>query len=839
MGTNAGVMPPELSSALRALARVPMLLVASDYDGTLAPIVDDPARARPLRDSILALRGLSELPATHAAVISGRALRDLAVMSRLPDEVSLVGSHGSEFDSGVIADLDDEALRLLQQLVGSVNTIAAGAEGLTSEIKPSSITLHYRNANPEDAARALHQIDVGPASWAGVHRRDGHMVVELGVVGTNKGDALEELRHRLGASAVLFVGDDRTDEDAFAHLRGPDIGIKVGAGETVARYRVNSPEVVSEVLATIVKLRREWLYHESAQPIERHSLLSDRRTYAIVDPMARVVWFSHPRPESPSVFAELIGGAGAGYFAVRPAGEANGALRPIAQRYLPGTMTLETRWATFSVTDEMVPGNSSMLVRTLRGTGRAEVFVAPRLDYGRLSTFAELNGDGVHFVGGIHRFEVRSETPIEWEVRVDGVNSTAVATIELAAGDPVELVFGTDLEDPTDTANSEREEWRAWTRRLVLPSRFRQVVERSALALRALTYEPTGAICAAATTSLPEHVGGTRNWDYRFCWLRDAALTATSLARLGSVGEGVSFLNWVSERVEETSGAHRLRPLYTVLGHDAVEASLDHLSGYAGSRPVRIGNAAESQVQLDVFGPLVDLAATLQAKGAKLPARLIHLVEAIVDGVEVSWRQPDHGIWEERLPPAHHTYTKVMCWLAVRRAIDFWETTAREVPDHWPKLIDEIAADVLTNGWNEDVGSFVVSYGSNELDASVLHIGLSGLLEMHDPRFEQTVAAVERELRFGPTVYRYRREDGLPGDEGGFHLCTGWLIQALARAGRQDDAEELYTRLREAVGPTGLMSEEIDPVTERALGNFPQAYSHLAIIDAGLVLQEG
>ncbi|MEZ5165305.1 MAG: glycoside hydrolase family 15 protein [Acidimicrobiales bacterium] len=363
-------------------------------------------------------------------------------------------------------------------------------------------------------------------------------------------------------------------------------------------------------------------------------------------------------------------------------------------------------------------------------------------------------------------------------------------------------------------------------------------VRRSALTLEALCHRPTGAILAAATTSLPEYIGGIRNWDYRYCWIRDAAWSANALARLGSIDEGMALLDWLLG-VLSSHGVppSRLSPLYTVEGHSLpAEATLGELSGYAGSRPVRIGNAADHQVQLDVFGPVLELIRTLGDLDAPLSVAHWRLVEDLVDAVGERWTEPDQGIWEIRSTPRHHTNSKVMCWVTVDRAVQVAGRVFGRTRPEWEGLRDDIAADVLAHGWNPAVGSFTTAYDGTDLDASVLAVGLYGLVAPDDPRFAATVAAVESALRVGDTLHRYRHDDGLPGEEGGFNLMTSWLIDAKILTGDLDGAAHLFGRYLELAGPTGLIAEEVDPRSGRGLGNFPQAYSHLGLINNALNL---
>ena len=838
----------DLEQRLVELSRVPQLLVACDYDGTVAPLVDDPRRAHPRRETIAAIRELAGLAQTHVAVVSGRSLRDLAVLSRLPDEVHLVGSHGSELDVD-FADTLDADLRALRDLIGQeARRIAGATPGAMVEQKPAGVAVHLRNVADPAAAEALAaRLADGPGRFPGTHLRRLSNVVELAVLETDKGRALDGLRRRVGASAVLFLGDDLTDEDAFATLTGPDVGVKVGPGETGATHRVHDPVDVARVLAQLARLRGEWLTGAGIVALEEHSVLSDQRTLAVVTPDARITWLCLPRVDSAAVFAELVGGPAAGYFAVCPIDGGP----PTRQRYLGASMVLETTFPTFTVTDYLdtsggrageVAGRSD-LIRVLEGNGSVRVEFAPRLDFGRVATGLEVRGDGLVAVGTNEQLVLRSPG-VTWWVEDDGLHQKAVAEVDLTSRTVVlELRGGTDLLDADARPEPVRRRethahWSDWAEGLRLPDTEPELVRRSALLLRALCHGPTGAIVAAGTTSLPEHLGGVRNWDYRYCWLRDAALAARALVGLASTAEALAYLAWLGGVVEQRGAPERLSPLYLVSGrHLPPEAELSDLAGYAGSRPVRIGNAAEGQVQLDQFGPIVDLVWVLAESGAAVGPEQRALVAAMVDAVAVRWPEPDHGIWEERTRTRHHTSSKVMCWLAVDRAIRLERKLAGSAPETWSLLEEAISADVLTRGWNDAAGAFTAVYDdADELDGSVLALGRYGLLDPGDDRFVATVAAVERSLLEGTTVLRYRHDDGLPGREGGFHLMTSWLIDGLALVGRIDDARALFASLCAAAGPTGVVTEEVDPDSGRSLGNLPQAYSHLGLIENALLL---
>ncbi|MEU6581903.1 trehalose-phosphatase [Nocardia sp. NPDC046763] len=840
----------ELRRALSAIARVPRLLVASDYDGTIAPIVSDPTKAYPHRESVSALRALAGLTGTTAAVISGRALRDLAALSRLPVEVQLIGSHGSEFDVGFVHAIDNDAKQLLQEVTTTLTQIAQDNPGASVEIKPASVALHVRNTSPEIGRRAVFAVRQGPASWVGVQTTEGKEVIELAVVETDKGAALDIVRHQQGASAALFIGDDVTDEKAFKRLSGPDVGIKVGDGDSMAEHRVASTEEVSKALAFLLEERRTWLAGASAPRIERLTMLASPRSKALVTPDGTVTWLCHPEPDSAAVFAHLLGGPGAGHFTIQP----ERASLPLSQRYVDGTMTVETRWSSLQVVDylphDVVPERTD-LTRVITGDAKAVITFAPRPEFGQVPVRL-LHATGGLKVEGPNDPIVLRSPGVEWEITDDGNHHTARAVVDPRQGPIVlEMRCGTSDLAPAMRAESDRRReaeryWAEWVGTLELPPLKPDLMKRSALTLRGLVHAPSGSILAAATSSLPEDIGGVRNWDYRYCWLRDASLTAAALVSLGSLGEAEDLLAWVHRVLETLPGPERLHPLYTLYGETLPpEAVIDQLPGYAGSRPVRVGNAANMQVQLDVFGPIVDLISQLaharERKGINDPAKALpdpdwELVHAMVSAVQRRWREADHGIWEIRGNPRHHVYSKVMGWLTVDRALTLSRQFGRPADPEWEPLRDAIADEVRTEGWNDEVQSFTAAYDGTDLDAATLHIGLSGLIEPSDPRFAATVVATEAELRSGSTVYRYHHDDGLPGGEGGFHLCAAWLVEAYLLIGKREDAEALFAQLVDVAGPTGLLSEEYDPVAERSLGNHPQAYSHLGLLRCAQLL---
>ena len=835
----------ELQQRLDDLSRAPVLLVASDFDGTLAPIVSEPSRAEANRESLVALRALAEMPQTHVAIISGRALSDLAAKTLDFERLHLVGSHGSEFEAGITTPLTPEAQALLERIKKEVQDIAAAAPGAVVELKPAGLAFHYRNVDEQLGAATVEAILNGPGQRAGVFVRSGKKVIELSVVQTDKGQALRALRQRLGASAVLFLGDDVTDEDAFATLTGPDVGIKVGAGESVAPYRVTGTTEVAQLLATLSERRSEWLAGSNAVPIQQHWLLSDQRTVALLDPSGSVVWYCLPRIDSPAIFASLLGGPTAGFFQVKSVEHE----KPVEQRYLGDNFILETQWPGFTVTDYLDCGGGRAfqragrtdMLRVIRGRGRVAITYAPRLDFGRVQTQLRACEGGLEVEGSVDPVVLRAPG-LKWDIFEEGPHQTATTLLELK-DEPVvlELRYGTASLAPDPVPEPVRRQrtdkfWSGWAATLNLPSVARDLVGRSALVLKALCYGPTGSFAAAATTSLPEHAGGVRNWDYRFCWPRDAAMSAAALVRLGATGPALRFLDWVLGILDEMEPPALLRPVYTVTGGNlGPEGEIAELPGYLGSRPVRVGNAAAQQLQLDVFGPVADLVALLAARGAALSSEHWRMASAMVEAVGQRWREADHGIWEVRSARQHHVHSKVMCWQCVDRALKLGEYLGRRKRD-WEALRDEIAADVLQHGYHAEERRILAWYADHAPDAAALQVGLSGLLPPDDERFRNTVEYVERHLRVGPTVYRYSYDDGLPGMEGGFNLCTTWLIEAYALLGRHKDAQDLFERYTKLVGSTGLLSEEYDPGAQQALGNYPQAYSHLGLINAALVL---
>lgn len=838
-------MQPDLKNRLEVLARTPLLLVASDYDGTLAELVMDPALAMPDVDALDAFRSLQAVPWTSTAIVSGRSLSDLTAFLRDCAPAYVIGSHGAEWQRSGMSLGGDERDRLLH-LAGIIAQIVEGKPGLRYELKPAGVALHVREAQHATAEAAISSALERCERLPGVHTRRGSHVLEFMVVGVNKGDALRRARHTAGATGVLFVGDDTTDEDVFTTLTGDDVSLKVGDGATAARHRVQGIAEVAEVFRFVAAQRSAWAKARCVVPLDECAVLSDQRTAAVVSPGARISWLCLPRLDSAAIFAELVGDSSAGMFEVSPV-EAGASPRC---RYDGDSFVLVTEWPGLRVTDYLdcsagrafQRAGRADLVRVIEGTSRARIRFAPRLDYGRIATQLRVCESGLEVQGSNDPIVLRS-AGVTWTITGESMHHSAEAIVEPAAGPIVlELRYGTASLSPTAEPEPERRDqnhrfWSGWAHSLKLPSRCPELVKRSALVLKALCYGPTGVIAAAATTSLPEQIGGARNWDYRFCWPRDAAKAAASLVRLGNTGHALKFLDWMLEVVDRCETPDRLHPIYTLSGGDLPpEAELGHLAGFALSRPVRVGNAAANQVQLDVFGPIVHLAALLAERGAPISPDHWRLVRSMVRAVEARWTEPDHGIWEMRLERRHHVHSKVMCWHTVDRALVVEAAVCGTRNRDWITLRDAIREDVLSRGFNRNVGAFTGAYERDEPDAAVLKIGLTGLLEPSDPRWAATVDLISRELRDGPTVRRYRVDDGLPGDEGGMHICTGWLIESLLSLGRIEEATTLFDQFAATFKGPGILTEQFDPRHGLAVGNLAQAYSHLAFIDAAVAL---
>ncbi|WAS90468.1 glycoside hydrolase family 15 protein [Nannocystis punicea] len=602
-------------------------------------------------------------------------------------------------------------------------------------------------------------------------------------------------------------------------------------------------------------------------PIHDHGIIGNMRTIALVGTDGAIDWFCHPRFDSPSVFASLLDDEKGGEFRICAEDQA----APSKQFYWPDTNILITRFfcagGVVEIEDFMPVGDNldhgwhHQIVRRVRAV-RGEVWVRaecrPAFDYARAEHEVELTQHGAVFRSPAVTMSLSANVPLEVAER-GGVR----ARFRLHQGDHAMFVFrgGGENHCPRGPDPDEAETlfrwtvayWRRWLSRCSYRGRWRETVHRSALTLKLLTYEPTGAIVAAPTCGLPEDPGGVRNWDYRYTWMRDAAFTLYGFLRIGFTEEADAFMNWLDRRYHEPprpDGAP-LGLIYTVEGATCIdEFELPHLAGYRGARPVRIGNAAHNQVQLDIYGELLD-AVYLSNKHSRPISydAWIHL-RRIVDYVSDAWHLPDHGIWEPRSGMRHNVNSKVMCWVALDRALRLADKRSFPAPrERWYRARDDIYETIFRRGWSDEEQSFVAAFDERSLDASALLMPLVFFLGPGDPRMLKTLAAIRRSPDQGGLVsdglvYRYHPEqlpDGLPGREGTFNMCSFWLVEALTRAGRADpalleEARLLFERMIGYGNHLGLYSEETGEHGE-ALGNFPQAFTHLSLISSAFNLE--
>jgi GH15 family glucan-1,4-alpha-glucosidase len=577
--------------------------------------------------------------------------------------------------------------------------------------------------------------------------------------------------------------------------------------------------------------------------IEDYAMIGNLRTAALVGRDGSIDWFCAPRFDSAACFAALLGDADNGHWRIAPADHSISS----ARRYRDGTLILETDFksegGSVRVTDCMPTtdeGTSIVrVVRGLSGTVPMRMDMAIRLDYGATIPWVENRHTGLVAVAGPDALYLR--TPIETR----GERYTTVADFSVREGERVSFTLSWHPSyepeppaiDPIWALRGTEHWWRSWSGRCSYKSEWRDQVIRSLVVLKGLTYEPTGAVVAAPTTSLPEAIGGERNWDYRYCWLRDSALTVDALVDSGYLEEALAFRNYMERAV--AGHPRQVSVLYGLAGErDVPERLIDTLRGYEGSKPVRVGNAAADQFQLDVYGEILDAAHRAREIAGQLDPRGWRGQISLVGFVEGVWRDPDEGIWEVRGPRRHFTHSKVMAWVAMDRAVRTVENFGAEGPvDRWRELRDVIHADVLEHGHDAERNTFTQYYGSEELDAATLQIPAVGFLPGDDPRVAGTIEAIKAELMSDGFVRRYSTHpgeshvDGLEGVEGAFLPCTFWLADALMFAGREEEAREVFERALSVGNDLGLYAEEYDPGSKRLLGNFPQAFTHLALIN--------
>ena len=591
--------------------------------------------------------------------------------------------------------------------------------------------------------------------------------------------------------------------------------------------------------------------HTSQAAIEDHGIIGDLHTAALVSTDGDIDWLCLPRFDSPSVFAALLDGERGGRFTVR----AVGATRT-KQMYLPDSNVLLTRFlgehAVLEVVDFMVPhehgshdhrGAHQLVrkIRAVRGRVQVDIRCEPAFDYGRARGEVDVvEGSGAFFSSPAGRLVLRSTVPLH----ADG--AAAVAAPVLQEGDTIALALSRqgsphplDLIEVEELLEATVSFWQSWIRRSRYRGRYREMVERSALTLKLLVHQPTGALVAAATTSLPEAIGGTRNWDYRYTWVRDAAFTVYALMSLGFTQEAGAFTTWLEARCLEAPPGASLQVLYAIDGDPSpAEEALDHLAGYRGSRPVRIGNGAAHQRQLDIHGELMDSVYLFNKHGQPISYSLWVALCRQLDWLEQHWEEPDCGVWEVRGPMQRFTYSTLMTWVAFERAGRIARHRGLPAPlTAWREAADRAYLQVQEQAWNRERRAYVQYPGSSTLDAGALVMPLVKFTGPRDPRFLATLDRIEEELVTDSLVQRYRTDgsDGFVEGEGTFNLCSFWYVEALTRAGRLDQARQVFEKMLTYANHLGLYAEEIGPSGE-ALGNFPQAFTHLALISAAVNL---
>ena len=583
-----------------------------------------------------------------------------------------------------------------------------------------------------------------------------------------------------------------------------------------------------------------------ASRIEDYALLGDCQSAALVSLTGSIDWLCFPRFDSDACFAALLGTEDNGFWKIAPVAE----VRSVRRAYRDGSLNLETEITTDEGTilliDFMAVGEPTpdivRIVVGLSGKVRMRLDLVLRPCYGISIPWVRHIHDGIEAISGPDRFRLTSPS-----VQLRGEDLRTVSDFTVSAGERVPFVFdwsASHLErvpciEPEEALARADQFWLEWSSRAKVDGPYAAVIKRSLITLKALTYAPTGGMVAAPTTSLPEWIGSVRNWDYRYCWVRDATLTLYAMLSAGFTEEARSWREWL---LRAAAGApSQLQILYGIAGERRlVEVELEWLAGYEGSHPVRIGNKASEQLQLDVYGELMDTLHLCGEAGLANTDADWALQRALVVHLETAWKQPDSGIWEVRGPRRHFVHSKVMCWLAFDRAVKSIEKWGVPGPlDRWRAVRDEIHADICANGYDASLNSFVQYYGATELDASVLMMVMIGFLPLDDPRLVGTVAAIERLLMNEGFVHRYisrQHVDGLPEGEGVFLACSFWLADALVLLGRIDDARALFERLISLTNDLGLLSEEYDPQSKRMLGNFPQALSHVALVNTALNL---
>ncbi|MEU8869911.1 glycoside hydrolase family 15 protein [Streptomyces javensis] len=587
-----------------------------------------------------------------------------------------------------------------------------------------------------------------------------------------------------------------------------------------------------------------------AQHIDDYALIGDHQTAALISRHGSIDWLCLPRFDSPACFAALLGDRDNGHWRLAP----KGAGACTSRGYRDDSLVLESVWETETGTVKVIDfmpqrDRAPDVVRIVEGvSGSVEMLGVLRLrfDYGRVVPWVRRTDGHRIAIAGPDSVWLRSEP----EVRTYGEDFSTRSEFTVSAGDQVAFVLTWHpsheprprLIDPYRSLHASLEDWRGWAARCRYEGPYRDAVMRSLITLKALTYAPSGGIVAAPTTSLPERLGGVRNWDYRYCWLRDSTLTLNALLRAGYHEEAVAWRDWLLRAI--AGDPAELQIMYGLTGERRVhEQELSWLEGYERSTPVRVGNDAVDQRQLDIYGEVLDTLHLARASGLPAEPHAWKIQTALMDFLESAWRDPDEGLWEVRGPRRHFVHSKVMAWVAADRAVRAMEADPRLGGDtnRWRAMRDAVHREVCEKGYDPERSTFTQSYGSAELDAATLLIPRVGFLPATDPRVLGTIDAIRRELSEDGLIRRYTTDggvDGLPGSEGAFLACSFWLADALQLAGRHKEARALFERLLALRNDVGLLAEEYDPATGRQLGNFPQAFSHIGLVGTALTLAE-
>jgi GH15 family glucan-1,4-alpha-glucosidase len=582
-------------------------------------------------------------------------------------------------------------------------------------------------------------------------------------------------------------------------------------------------------------------------PIEDYAIIGDTHTAALVSRSGSIDWLCLPRFDSPACFAALLGDERHGRWLIGPAGPVSS----VHRSYRGDSLVLETEFRTpegvVRLVDCMPPRQQdpdvARVIEGVRGRVPMRMELIIRFDYGSIVPWVRRQDGALHAIGGPDSLWLR--TPVE----VRGENFRTLAEFTVAEGErvPFTLTWHASHQraprpiDPVRAIDDTEAWWSGWASRITYDGGWRDAVIRSLVTLKALTYQPTGGIVAAPTTSLPEALGGVRNWDYRYCWLRDATFTLDVLMQAGLVSEAKAWREWLLRAVAGQPG--QMQILYGVAGERRItEQEIDWLPGYEGSRPVRTGNAAVAQFQLDVYGEVMDALHLARQAGLQTDGAAWDFQRALMDFLESNWHEPDEGIWEIRGPRRHFTFSKVMAWVALDRAVKAVELHQLQGPvQRWRALRRKLHDQVLARGFDAERNTFVQNYEGSQLDASLLMIPLVGFLPATDPRMRGTIEAIQRELYVDGFVMRYQPEtsaevDGLPPGEGAFLACSFWLVVNLALIGHREEALEQFERLLGLRNDIGLLAEEYDPKLGRQLGNFPQAFSHVPLVNTAIQL---